>query len=43
MQTALDKVTRAELRTLKDVYKHERMRNFIGELEQSLGLVVGHD
>jgi len=40
---ALKKVTGAELHTLKEVYKHERIRNFIGELEQSLGLVVGHD
>lgn len=40
---ALNKVTGAELRTLKEVYKHERMRNFIGELEQSLGLVVRRD
>ncbi len=40
---ALNKVTGAELRTLKDVYKHQRMRNFISELEQSLGLVVSHD
>ena len=37
---ALKKVTGAELRTLKDVYKHQRVRDFIGELEQSLGLVV---
>ena len=37
---ALKKVTGAELRTLKDVYKHRRVHNFIGELEQSLGLVV---
>lgn len=36
-------VTGAELRTLKDVYKHRRMHDFIGELEQSLGLVVRHD
>ncbi|MCH7982217.1 MAG: type IV toxin-antitoxin system AbiEi family antitoxin domain-containing protein [Proteobacteria bacterium] len=40
---ALNKVTGAELRTLKDVYKHQRMRKFIAELEQSLGLVVSHD
>lgn len=39
----LNKVTGAELRTLIEVYKHERMRNFIDELEQSLGLVVRHD
>jgi len=40
---ALKKVTGAELRTLKEVYKHQRMRKFISELEQSLGLVVSHD
>jgi len=40
---ALKKATGAELRTLKDVYKHQRMRKFISELEQSLGLVVSHD
>jgi len=40
---ALNKAIGAELRTLKDVYKHERMRNFISELEHSLGLVVRHD
>lgn len=40
---AFNKVTGAELRTLKDVYKHRRVRDFIGELEQSLGLVVRDD
>lgn len=40
---ALNKVTGAEFRTLKDVYKQQRVRKFISELEQSLGLVVGHD
>ena len=40
---ALNKVTGAELRTLKDVYKHQRVCKFISELEQSLGLVVSHD
>ncbi len=40
---ALSKVTGAELRTLKDVYKHQRVRKFISELEHSLGLVVSHD
>jgi len=40
---AFKKVTGSELRTLKDVYKHQRMQKFISELEQSLGLVVGHD
>lgn len=25
---------------MKDIYKHKRVRNFIGELEQSLGPVV---
>jgi hypothetical protein len=37
---ALKRVTGAELCTLKGVYKHQRVRTFIGELEQSLGLVV---
>ena len=37
---ALKKVTADELCTLKDVYKHQRVRHFIGELEQSLELVV---
>jgi len=40
---ALKRVTGAELRTLKDVYKHRRVRDFIGELEQSLRMVVSHD
>ena len=40
---ALNKVTGAELRTLKDVYKHKRVQRFIGELENALGLVVGND
>lgn len=39
----LNKVTGAELNTLKAVYKHKRMRNFIGELEQSLGLAERDD
>jgi predicted transcriptional regulator of viral defense system len=40
---ALNQVTGTELRTLKEIYKHERVRNFIGELEQSLELVVRDD
>lgn len=40
---ALNKVTGAELRTLKDVYKHQRVHKFISRLEQALGLVVSHD
>ena len=40
---ALNQVTEAELRTMKTVYKHKRVHNFIGELEQSLGLVVRDD
>lgn len=40
---ALNKVTGAELRTVKEVYKHQRVRKFISELEYSLGLVVSHD
>lgn len=40
---ALNRVTGAELRTLKYVYKHERVQRFIAELEKSLGLVVSND
>lgn len=40
---ALNQVTGTELRTLKEVYKHERVRNFIGKMEQSLELVVHDD
>jgi hypothetical protein len=40
---ALNKVTGAELRTLKDVYKHRRVYKFIIELERSLGLEMSHD
>ena len=41
---ALNKVTGAELRTLKDVYKHQRVRiSLSARLEQALGLVVSHD
>jgi len=40
---ALDKITGAELRTLKNVYKHKRVQRFIGELEKALGLAVGND
>ena len=40
---ALNQATRTEFRTLKDIYKHERVRKFIGELEQSLELVVRDD
>lgn len=40
---ALDQVTGADLRTMSNTYKHKRVRNFIGELGQSLGLVVLDD
>jgi len=40
---AMTKVTGAELHALKAVYKHQRVRDFIGELEQSLGLVAHDD
>ncbi len=40
---AFNKVTGAELRTLKEVYKYKRTYRFIDELEKALGLVVGND
>lgn len=40
---ALNKVTGAELRTLQNVYKHQRVRDFIDELGQSLGVIVHDD
>jgi len=40
---ALNEVTGAELGTLKAVYKHQRVQEFITELEYSLGLGVSHD
>ncbi len=39
----LNRVTGAELRTLKQVYKHQRIQNFIIELEVALGLELSHD
>ena len=39
----LNRVTGAELRTLKQVYKHKRVKNFIAALEIALGLELGHD
>jgi len=39
----LNRVTGAELRTLKQVYKHQRVQNFITELEVALGLELSHD
>jgi hypothetical protein len=42
-EDALNRVTGAELRTLKQVYKRQRVKSFIGELEVALGLELGHD
>lgn len=39
----LNRVTGAELRTLKQVYKHKRIKDFIAELEIAMGLELGHD
>jgi hypothetical protein len=39
----LNRVTGAELRTLKYVYKHKRVKDFISELEIALDLELGHD
>lgn len=39
----LNRVTVAELRTLKQVYKHKRVKDFIAELGIALGLELGHD
>jgi hypothetical protein len=39
----LAQVTGAELRTLKQVYKHRRVKGFIGELEIAMGLELSHD
>jgi hypothetical protein len=40
---AMTKVTGVDLGALKAVYKHQRVRDFIGELAQSLGLVERDD
>lgn len=39
----LSQVTGSELRTLKQVYKNKRVKDFIAELEIALGLEPGHD
>lgn len=40
-EEVLSRVSGAELRTLKQVYKHKRVMNFIVELETALGLNLG--
>lgn len=42
-EDALRRVGGVELRTLKQVYKHKRVKGFIAELEIALGLELGHD
>ena len=46
-ENVLNRVSGAELRTLKLVYKHQRVKGFIAELEIALGLnlslELGHD
>ena len=42
-EDVLNQVTGAELRTLKQVYKHKRVKRFIAQLEIALGLEPGHD
>jgi len=42
-EETLRRVSGAELRTLKQVYKHKRVKGFIAELEIALGLELGHD
>jgi len=42
-EDVLNRVSGAELRTLKHVYKHKRVQNFIVELEIALRLELGHD
>jgi len=42
-EETLLQVSGAELRTLKRVYKHKRVKDFIAELEIALGLELGHD
>ncbi len=39
----LGRVTSADLRTLKQVYKHKRVQHFLDELEAAWGLEPGHD
>ena len=41
-EEVLNRVSGAELRTLKQVYKHKRVKDFIAELEIALGLELGH-
>lgn len=42
-EEVLNQVSGAELRTLKQVYKHQRVQRFITELEIVLGLELDHD
>lgn len=42
-EDVLNQVTGAELRTLKQVYKHKRVKGFIAQLEITLGLELDHD
>ena len=42
-EEVLNQVSGAELRTLKPVYKHQRVQRFITELEIVLGLELDHD
>ena len=42
-EDVLNQVTGAELRTLRQVYKHKRVKEFIAQLEIALGLELGHD
>ena len=42
-EDVLNRVTETELRTLKQVYKHQRVKNFIAELGIALGVELGHD
>jgi len=42
-EDVLGGITQAELRTLKQVYKHKRVKNFLAEFEVALGLEPGHD
>lgn len=40
---ALNDVTGADMRALSAVYKHQRAREFLQELQQALGLEAGHE
>ena len=42
-EEALSQVTGAELRILKQVYKHRRVQDFTAELAVALGLELGHN